>query len=72
MDTPTNSLSTDMGNSGSASIERTWYSVGKKVRFIHRSKLVTGKVVGYENGLLHIQWYDVVVFRQPTSVLRPK
>jgi hypothetical protein len=77
MDSVTDSLSTDMGNSGSVSPERTWYSVGKKVRFIHRNKLVTGRIVSHgkedpQHLMLHIQWHDVIVFRQLTSVLRPK
>jgi len=76
MATPANRLPTDMGNSGSVSSERfrvvDWQKPGKKVRFIHRNKLVTGRVVQQENDMLHIRWYDVVVFRQVTSVLRPK
>jgi hypothetical protein len=77
MATPANSLPTNMGDSGSANIERTWYSVGKKVKFIHRNKLVTGRIVAHgkedpQHLMLHIQWHDVVIFRQVTSVLRPK
>jgi hypothetical protein len=66
MDTATDSVSTDMGNSDN---QFTTVRPGDKVKLVYLNHIRVAKVLRHDDGRVYCQWREVVIVRQFSQVV---